>query len=696
MSLQKGLGRAVRILVVAILAGVFCAGLLAAQSTSTAEESAVPAKASKTPKPNKTSKPTKTPTPTKTKTPTVTRTPTPTKTKTPKPTKTPKSKKTPTATPTLTATPTPTPAASLSGTVQGGLSAISGAAVTLYAAGTNYGLNATSLGSATTNASGNFTVGYTPPLMPAVLYLVVLGGNAGAGSNTAIGLMGVAGMSNALPASITINELTTAAGQWALAQFIDTTGQVIGAPASNATGFANAVEKAQFNLVIIATGAPASFWSNQGATEAICAGGSPPVNCDGLERLNTIANVLAACVESSGPSSSTCSTLLTNTGGGATTLAAAHAMATNPTANVSTLFALQSGSPPFTPDLSGAPDGWEIALNLAPSGANFTQPLGVAIDAGGNVCVANANGYSITELTSSGGLAGYFNPGAANFNDPYFVAIDAAGNVWVTNNSGGSGCSSNTAPCGSVTKLTSSGLAGNFTPSGAGFNLPQGIAIDAAGNVWVTNSGGDSVTELTSSGGLAGNFAPRGAAFDYPDGAAIDAAGNVWVTNTEGDSVTELTFSGVLAGYFAPSGTFNEPVGVAIDTTGNAWVANAIGNSVTELNSSGLAGNFAPRGAGFNLPEGIAIDADGNVWVANANGYSITELTSNGSLAGNFAPSGANFNNPIGVAIDASGNVWVTNFDNNSVTELVGAARPVLTPLVACLTHSPPAAVCLP
>src|SRR5208282_6857590 len=98
--------------------------------------------------------------------------------------------------------------------------AVSGAGVTLYAAGTAYGSNATSLGSATTNASGNFTVGYTPLSSPTVLYLLALGGNAGSGSNAAIGLMGVAGMSNALPvpASVTINELTTVAAQQALAQ----------------------------------------------------------------------------------------------------------------------------------------------------------------------------------------------------------------------------------------------------------------------------------------------------------------------------------------------------------------------------------------------------------------------------------------------------------------------------------------------
>src|ERR1019366_8380707 len=205
---------------------------------------------------------------------------------------------------------------------------VSGALVTLYAAGTAYGANATDLGSATTDSNGNFTVAYTAPATPAVLYLSALGGNAvsvgttanrlmraagtsnarpaAVASNTAIGLLGVAGMSNALPASVTINELTTVAAEWALAQFTDETGQIIGAPSSNAAGFANAVNQAQANLADISTGLPASFWSNQGATEANCTGGSPPVNCDGLERMDTIANILAACVESSGPSSAAC------------------------------------------------------------------------------------------------------------------------------------------------------------------------------------------------------------------------------------------------------------------------------------------------------------------------------------------------------------------------------------------------------
>ena len=180
--------------------------------------------------------------------------------------KPPSSTATPTRTP--TATPTAKPPPSVTGTVQGALNPVSGATVTLYEVGNaaptvataarvkpeDYGEGATSLGSTTTDSSGNFTIQFTPPASPTLLYLVALGGNAGGGTNSAIGLIGVAGQSSKLPKSVTINELTTVAAEWALAQFIDSTGQIIGAPPSNATGLANAANQAQANLANISTG----------------------------------------------------------------------------------------------------------------------------------------------------------------------------------------------------------------------------------------------------------------------------------------------------------------------------------------------------------------------------------------------------------------------------------------------------------
>ncbi len=613
-----------------------------------------------------------------------------------------------------TTTPTPTATSTaIMGTLEGGLSPVSGASVTLYAAGTAYGANATALATTTSDSSGDFTLTYPVPGTPAALYVVALGGSVvvdnkvaprnqlapkskaiPAAANSAIGLMGLVGVSNAVPTSIEINELTTVAAECALAQFTDATGQIIGAPSSNATGFGNALAQSQANLADITTGLPAIFWSNNGVTEASCTGDTPPVNCDGLERMDTIANILASCVQSVSSSSDECTTLFANTGG-STTLQAAHAMATNPVANVATLFMLQTESPQFTPNLDAAPDGWEIALNFDPSGlldgTNF-----LAIDADGNVWVPNFEGNSVTEMSPSGALVGNFAPAAAEFDASDNLAIDAVGNVWVGNFDGASvsellaGCS------------TSSCTGLNFAPDGANFDNPQGLAIDTSGDVWVANPGSNSVTKLTSAGALVGNFEPEGSNFDVPQFIAIDTAANVWITNIVGDSVTELTSSGDLGGNFFPEGAaFDDPGGIAIDTAGNFWIPNELGDSVAEL----LAGcsteactglNFSPAGSNLDESISIAIDSANHVWVTNFGGDSVTELTSSGGLAGNFAPAGAGFAGPDGLGIDASGNVWMANTGGNSVAELIGAARPVLTPVVACLKKAPANTVCLP
>jgi streptogramin lyase len=593
------------------------------------------------------------------------------------------------------------------GTLEGGLSPVSGASVTLYAAGTAYGANATALATTTSDNSGDFTLTYPAQGTPAALYVVALGGSVVADNkvapksktlavsgNSAIGLMGLVGVSNAVPTSLEINELTTVAAEWALAQFTDATGQIIGAPSSNATGLGNALAQSQANLADITTGEPAIFWSNNGVTEASCTGDTPPVNCDGLERMDTIANILASCVQSGSSSSDECTTLFANTGG-STTLQAAHTMATNPVANVATLFTLQSESPPFTPNLDAAPDGWEIALNLDPGGV-FNGTNFLAIDADGNVWVPNFDGDSVTEMSPSGALIGNFAPAAAEFDASDNLAIDAVGNVWV-GNFGGASVSELLAGCS-----TSSCTGLNFTPDGANFDNPQGLAIDTSGDVWVANPGSNSVTKLTSSGALVGNFEPDGANFDVPQFIAIDTAGNAWITNIVGNSVTELTSSGDLGGNFFPEGAaFDDPGGIAIDTVGNFWIPNELGDTVAELlagcSTAACTGlNFSPAGSNLDESISIAIDSANHVWATNAGGNSVTELTSSGGLAGNFAPIGAGFAEPDGLGIDASGNVWMANAGGSSVAELIGAARPVLTPKVACLKKAPANTVCLP
>jgi hypothetical protein len=207
--------------------------------------------------------------------------------------------------------------------------------------------------------------------------------------------------------------------------------------------------------------------------------------------LNTLADIIARCVNSANATSSQCTQLMCDATPGLTfngsscsgtptptdTLGAAHLISVNPHNNVSDLFTLAVHNSPFTPSLSSAPDGWEIALNYAPAGAAFNGPNALALDASGNVFVINFNGASggnigsVSELTATSAYTtgSKFAPAGATFNQPRALALDTAGNVWVSNC--GSSCSGS-GNTGSVSELTASssyGTGNNFAAAAALF-----------------------------------------------------------------------------------------------------------------------------------------------------------------------------------------------------------------------------------
>src|ERR1700693_1890111 len=165
-----------------------------------------------------------------------------------------------------------------------------------------------------------------------------------------------------------------------------------------------------------------------------------------------------------------------------------------------------------------------------------------------------------------------------------------------------------------------------------------------------------------------------------PEGIAVDSAGTIWVTNYSDNSVTKLNFSGkpLSPATSFTGGGLNRPLGIAIDSEGNVWVANYGNNSVSKLDSMGklLSPATGFTGGGLNRPLGIAIDSEGNVWVANYGNNSGSQLDPSGKPippATGFTVSG--FKHPFGIAIDGAGNVSVAN-EGISITELIGAASP--------------------
>jgi MYXO-CTERM domain-containing protein len=200
------------------------------------------------------------------------------------------------------------------------------------------------------------------------------------------------------------------------------------------------------------------------------------------------------------------------------------------------------------------------------------------------------------------------------------------------------------------------------------------------------------------------------ARFYAPEGVAVDPAGNVYVSDTGNHKIRKISPAGVVStlagagvsGYADGTGEtarFREPSGIAADATGNVYVADWGNHAIRKITPAGVVTTFAGSGgvlgnadgtgsaARFQLPSGVAVDAAGNVYVADTLNHTIRKITSAGvvtTLAGLAEAKGsaagkgsdARFSHPLGIAVDAAGAIYVTNnfTDSNSVYrgQLVG------------------------
>ncbi len=561
----------------------------------------------------------------------------------------------------------------------------------------------------TTDANGNFSItsdyscatGYTQSGATSTalsgsqpVYLYAVGGNPGAGVNSAAGFLASLGPCSGLSASTTVfmNEVTTIAMAYAVAGFATDATHISSSNTALAlTGISNAFANTT-NLVNLLTG----------AALATTPGGNGTVP---QAELYTLANILAICVNSSGPTTTQCGgtggllTTATSTGvsGGTVptdTATAAIYIAQNPGANVSTLYMLPNGTYAFGGGLSTAPNDFTVRLAYSGnfSSTNGNQPHSVAIDASGNAWYA-ANAYGCTTLcnqlvefsplgtVSTFGVSG----GDIPFSLPQAVAVDVnSSHVLVANSTGTS-----------VTDfIVSSSSTSNIYSTTSGISKPVDVAVDGSGNIWVanTNNGANNVLKLTAGTGAV-LATVTGNGLSSPIAMAIEpgASGNVWVANSGASNASVFTNAGApFAEPAVPGGTFApDPASIAIDSNGYAWIATQ-GNQVVKFPSAGMTGT--PFSVG-SFDDGIAIDGAGDVWVSDQDGLAIQELNNSGtSLTGanGYAHStGANFIDPDGIAIDGSGNVWYSSPGTPAaVYELIGAGVPVVTPIAYGVAHS--------
>ncbi len=355
--------------------------------------------------------------------------------------------------------------------------------------------------------------------------------------------------------------------------------------------------------------------------------------------------------------------------------------------------------------------------------AGLRTPYSIAVASDGSFYISQLDDSRIRKVDTSAnistiagtGIAGFSGDGSsaanAQLNGPTGIELDSSGNLYIAD--------SINLRVRKIAGTTISTVAGNGVYSYAGdgstalkamMNGPRATAVDASGNVYVSDLRNNVVRKVAKDGSIS-NFAGTGTAgfggdggnataaqLNGPAGLAVDGSGSVYIADTQNNRVRKVTAQGVIStvagtgtagssgdGGSAASAQLNTPYGVALDSASNLYIAEFGGNKVRKVSGSNIS-TFAGTGtAGYggdgaqaaaaqlNGPQAVAVDGSGNVYIADTNNFVIRKVIGSGAIstwAGNGTGGASGDSGPAtsaqigsitGIAADSAGNLYLAD-----------------------------------
>jgi RHS repeat-associated protein len=286
---------------------------------------------------------------------------------------------------------------------------------------------------------------------------------------------------------------------------------------------------------------------------------------------------------------------------------------------------------------AGAPteeQGNSFALQFGKAGSEsgeFKEPQDVAVNSSGDEFILDTGNDRVEEYNAKGVRVKTF--AEEELKEPRGITLDSKGDVWVANTGDND-----------VVEFNSSG--GHTETLHKGLEKPEAVTFNSEGELWVVETGDDEAIEYRYLGGETWEesraIGAKGTGEDdfmEPQGIAIGAEGNVYVSDTGNDRIDEYSAEGKHIRNFGKEGTGNGqlkgPTGIATDSAGDVWVADTGNNRIQEFSASGtFLSTFGKEGTTegkLKTPKGVAIDSEGNAWVADTANSNVQEWIPGGA-----------------------------------------------------------------